>query len=174
MNIKNKGFTLIELLVVVAIISMLTSVTLAALGDAKQKGRDSGKIRALKEVRNALQLYATDNGQFPTGHQGYNFTSKTLLDNLVNGSKKYIPSINSEILYISTDGKTYNLAIRLERSDNPVLNSDSNTDSALFQYLIYGSSNTCTGDYIYDYAAGTRSTGPSTSGLPERCYNLNE
>jgi prepilin-type N-terminal cleavage/methylation domain-containing protein len=99
MNIKNKkGFTLIELLVVVAIISMLTSVTLSSLSDAKQKGRDAGKVRVLQEVRSALQLYATDNNGFP----GTN-TVAGLTAALVSGTKKYIQSIDTSIIYTGTN-----------------------------------------------------------------------
>jgi prepilin-type N-terminal cleavage/methylation domain-containing protein len=85
MNIKNKGFTLIELLVVVAIISMLTSVVLSSLGDARKRAKDTATLESLKQVKNALNLYATDMGGFPLA------TSSLL--------SKYISSINPELSY---------------------------------------------------------------------------
>lgn len=56
-----KGFTLIELLVVVAIIGMLSSVVLAALGDARASARDSRRIQDLKQIQTALELYRQEN-----------------------------------------------------------------------------------------------------------------
>lgn len=151
MNIKKKGFTLIELLVVVAIISMLTSVTLSSLNDAKQKGRDTGRIRALQEVRKALQMYATDNGKFPPGGQNP-LGGTTLTTALVSG---YISSLNPEIRYLSlkSDGSVcppatgnlcinYWLGIALERRDNKVLYSDKDLDTGQTSYK--GTSDDCT------------------------------
>jgi prepilin-type N-terminal cleavage/methylation domain-containing protein len=171
---KNKGFTLIELLVVVAIISMLTSVTLSSLNDAKQKGRDTGRIRALQEVRKALQLYATEKGGFPCGVQG---GGNTYLNTpLISGG--YIPNIDSSIIYsalesdnvtycrttCSTDPRpcpSYHLAVILERRDNGVLRSDKDLDVPTGPpgARLYGKNDTC------------KSTADNSS-LPDLCYDL--
>ena len=66
---KHKGFTLIELLVVIAIIGILSSVVLSSLNSARQKGRDTARIQAVKQVQNALQLYWSANGSFPAGNE---------------------------------------------------------------------------------------------------------
>ncbi|MEN9921325.1 MAG: ral secretion pathway protein [Candidatus Parcubacteria bacterium] len=66
MKIKNqKGFTLIELLVVVAIISLLSSVVMAALNDARARARDARRIEDLRQINNAIQLYIQDHGEAP-------------------------------------------------------------------------------------------------------------
>jgi len=62
---KKQGFTLIELMVVVAIISLLTSIVLAALNDARKKARDAKRLEDLHQIRIALQLYFEENGQYP-------------------------------------------------------------------------------------------------------------
>lgn len=65
-NKKNKGFTLIELLVVIAIIGILAAIGLSALTSARKKARDSKRKSDLREVANALELYYSDNGRYPS------------------------------------------------------------------------------------------------------------
>ena len=60
------GFTLIELLVVIAIIGVLSSVVLASLGNARQKGRDGRRISDIKQLQLALELYYDGNRAYPT------------------------------------------------------------------------------------------------------------
>ena len=57
MNNRERGFTLIELLVVIAIIGILSSVVLASLNSARQKGRDARRISDMKQLQLALELY---------------------------------------------------------------------------------------------------------------------
>lgn len=66
-----KGFTLIELLVVISIISLLTSIVLSSLSDAKAKARDVRRMQDLAQIRNAVELYINDhNGNIPASN-GY-------------------------------------------------------------------------------------------------------
>jgi prepilin-type N-terminal cleavage/methylation domain-containing protein len=64
-NSRKSGFTLIELLVVVAIISLLTSITLASLSNARKKSRYAVRLNDITQVRNALELYYTTYGHYP-------------------------------------------------------------------------------------------------------------
>lgn len=65
---NSKGFTLIELLVVIAIIGLLASIVLASLNSARKKARDARRQADLKQLQNALELYANDNGGlYPLG-----------------------------------------------------------------------------------------------------------
>lgn len=58
---KIKGFTLIELLVVIAIIGILSSVVLASLNTARDKGSDSAVKSNLAGIRSQAEiLYDTD------------------------------------------------------------------------------------------------------------------
>lgn len=63
---NKKGFTLIELLVVVAIIGLLSTLAVVALGSARLRARDSKRLSDLKQVQTALELYYTDNNAYPT------------------------------------------------------------------------------------------------------------
>ena len=66
MHNKNKGFTLIELLVVIAIIGILSSVVLASLNTARQKGRDARRISDIKQLQLALELNYDAAQTYPT------------------------------------------------------------------------------------------------------------
>ena len=57
-----KGFTLIELLVVIAIIGILSSVVLASLKTARDKGTDATIISDIDGIRAQAEIYYGDNG----------------------------------------------------------------------------------------------------------------
>ncbi len=61
MRNTEKGFTLIEMLVVVAIIGLLASVLLTALGPAREKAKDTRVVQEVNQVRNLAEtLYDGD------------------------------------------------------------------------------------------------------------------
>lgn len=63
MSLKtNRGFTLIELLVVIAIIGILSSVVLASLNTARDKGRDGAIKSSMQTIRVQSEIYYDDNG----------------------------------------------------------------------------------------------------------------
>ena len=61
-----KGFTLIELLVVIAIIGILSSVVLASLSTARNKGKDATVQAQLASLRNAGEIYYSTNNKYST------------------------------------------------------------------------------------------------------------
>lgn len=63
----NRGFTLIELLVVIAIIGVLSSVVLASLNTARNKGADAAIRSNVNNARAQAELWYDNTNQTYTG-----------------------------------------------------------------------------------------------------------
>ncbi|TAK05568.1 prepilin-type N-terminal cleavage/methylation domain-containing protein [Patescibacteria group bacterium] len=70
MKQSHKGFTLIELLVVIAIIGLLSTLAVVALNSAREKSRDAKRVSDVKQIQTALELYYSDNQQYPDAAAG--------------------------------------------------------------------------------------------------------
>jgi prepilin-type N-terminal cleavage/methylation domain-containing protein len=84
----NKGFTLIELLVVIAIINILAGMLLPSLTRAKEQGRRAACLNNLRNIGQALTIYAGENDGFfppenssPTSTKDLDLLYPSYLDN---------------------------------------------------------------------------------------------
>lgn len=62
---KQSGFTLIELLTVISIISLLSSITVTNVYEARLSARDARRVTDIKAIILTLQEYYLDNGKWP-------------------------------------------------------------------------------------------------------------
>ena len=62
-SIKENGFTLIELLVVIAIIGILSSIVLASLNSARDKGANAAVKADLNGIRSQAEIVYDNGGQ---------------------------------------------------------------------------------------------------------------
>lgn len=69
---QNKGFTLLELLVAISIITLLSSVLLAAWTTAREKAQDARRLTELKQLKIAIELYHNSTGHYPRESEGAN------------------------------------------------------------------------------------------------------
>ena len=133
---KKKGFTLIELLVVVAIIGVLATVVLGALGSARVRAQDAKRITIVKQLETALEMYYLDHGDYPnmyvhTYNAGANKTAfatelapyiKIDVDDNIFGP--YWVATDTRFNYRSKSGdnyQTYGMSIRLLDQSNDFL-----------------------------------------------------
>src|SRR5262245_20016614 len=65
LSARDEGFTLTELLVVIALIAILASLLLPALGKAKQKAQGIACLNHLKQLQFAWFLYDDDHHKLP-------------------------------------------------------------------------------------------------------------
>ena len=62
---RPNGFTLVEIMIVVAIIGLLSTLSIVALNNARARARDSRRLADIKQVQTALELYYSDVGLYP-------------------------------------------------------------------------------------------------------------
>lgn len=61
-----RAFSLVELVVVVLIVGILAAVAAPKMFDTSTKARESATKASLSVVRNAIELYYSENGAYPT------------------------------------------------------------------------------------------------------------
>ncbi|MEK7610233.1 MAG: prepilin-type N-terminal cleavage/methylation domain-containing protein [Patescibacteria group bacterium] len=64
---RRSGFTLVELLVVIAIITLLSSIVIASMSEAREKAKIARTQEELTSIRNAVTLLQHDTGKWPCG-----------------------------------------------------------------------------------------------------------
>ena len=119
-EIKNfqKGFTLIELLIVIAIIGILSTILTVNFIGVRQRGRDAQRKANIRSIQSALELYRSDQSNYPTTLPSCN----TSLVDPVNGTTTYMKTIPCDPLggsyqYQGTS-TTYTLVSCLENTND--------------------------------------------------------
>lgn len=82
---NNKGFTLLELLIVIAIIGILTAVTVTSVTVSRGKARDTRRVGDMKEIQIGLALYYDVNKAYPQS-----------LYTLVDPAQHYLPELPTD------------------------------------------------------------------------------
>lgn len=69
-GMKTRAFTLIELLVVISIISLLASVVLGSLNEARVKARDTNRLQVVHQITTAMELYLSEYDTYYNAYTG--------------------------------------------------------------------------------------------------------
>lgn len=100
-----KAFTLIELLVTIAIIGVLSMLSLVAVNSVREAGRDAKRKTDLETIRAAVELYKSDAGVYPGAiviGGSITYSGKVYLSIVPDD-----PSIGRDYLYNVSAGKYY-------------------------------------------------------------------
>lgn len=62
---RQRGFTIVELLIVIVVVAILAAITIVAFNGVQQRGRDADRKSGVAAIAKALELYYTDNGEYP-------------------------------------------------------------------------------------------------------------
>jgi type II secretion system protein G len=121
------GFTLIELLIVIAIIGVLATLLMANFIGVRQRARDSQRKSDLRQIQSSLEIWRSDNGDYPDGSSEYPAACGPGAA-LQSGSTIYMATVPCDpngVKYVYAGGGTgYTLYACLENSgdsqaDNP-------------------------------------------------------
>lgn len=107
-----RGFTLIEILVTISIIALLTMIGVTNFRVANQRARDGRRQGDLEQIKAALELYRTDEAEYPadiTAGQTIESPTGTIYMNQVSTDP-----LSTQTYYYSSDGETYTLCAALE------------------------------------------------------------
>lgn len=103
MSRRPSGFTLIEMLIVIAIIGLLSAITVPLLLSARMAGQRTVCISNLRQLHGAFMLYCDDHdGQFPATDDHFLWMGRNwrpLLEPYVNNRKLYWCPVDATARY---------------------------------------------------------------------------
>ncbi len=105
---RSRGFTIVELLIVITVIGILAAIVIVAYNGIQTRARDSRRQDDVQVITQALELYYTDNNQYPTAGgsavmgASWSTTADASWQNLVTALKPYLGSVPADP--ISTAG----------------------------------------------------------------------
>jgi prepilin-type N-terminal cleavage/methylation domain-containing protein len=182
-----KGFTLIELLVVISIISLLSSIILYSISDARIKAQDTKMIAEAQEVEKAIQLYKQDNGFVPISTEA-GYQPDTMVqegsdtdEHYQSAMQKLVPKYLSAIPE-SPDGQSYSYlatsdgenAVFAAALNSPRRGGSSSTSNSCDVVTSVPFEPSCVlGDYI-GYGMTCDEAGVDYNSETENCYTKEE
>lgn len=100
---KQQAFTIVELLIVIVIIGILAAVSFVAYSNVSSKARASSLSSALSQASKKLELYKTENGNYPANLTAVgidNNTSATYTYTATDSNTNYcLTAVNGDISY---------------------------------------------------------------------------
>lgn len=74
---QRKAFTLVELMVVVVILGIMATVVTVSVTDYLVTGKQNAARSEVAQIKNALELYFTEHGSYPSNDEGLTLLTKS-------------------------------------------------------------------------------------------------
>lgn len=172
LRLKHSGFTIIELLIVIAIIGILTTLTVLAYGGIQQRSRDSIVKNAAKQLAVELLRYSSDTGNTPiqTGG-GYNGSGVGWVSSQITGAP-YLVQVETVLV----NGGYLPSGFTAALPKNTVYNNSNSTTLMLYscgtKYVVYYSLEAPTASDISDYTNNVIPACGATASTVQTSYNM--
>ena len=114
----SRGFTLIELLVVIAIIGILSSVVLASLNTARNKGNNAAVKSNLATVQTQAQLYYDDHANAFSTTAISACTSDMFIETTIKAAIDAAVSAGGGAAACYSDGQNYAISVPLKSAES--------------------------------------------------------
>ena len=142
---NHNGFTLIEILVAATILAVLAAIGFVSYASINQRSRDSKRKSDVEQIRQALEMYRSDNGYYPATGAG-SWTDASGLSSVLVST--YLPAVPA-------DPKSADQVYRYQATNATGGNYYGYCVSALLESE--NPSDTCTPDTVNDHNYGVKS-----------------
>jgi type II secretion system protein G len=82
---SRSGFTLIELLIVIAVIGLLSTISIIVLNSARVRSRDARRVSDIQVIRSALEQHWLENAAYPSNSTPINLGAASAVVLTSNG-----------------------------------------------------------------------------------------
>lgn len=106
-KVGQKGFTLVELIVVMAILAILAGLAVPRFADILDKSRVKADVSNRDLVQNAVEMYFTEQGAYPTATSFENLMADTAFVGADGFLKSAVEArhANGTLIYTAATGK---------------------------------------------------------------------
>lgn len=99
-----RGFTLIEMVLVATLIAILSTLAVASMSQARNKGFETGAATGLKSIASAQEMYYTDNGRYAYGFSALAVTYLPRVYSLNGANNQFIKNYSLRFLQSGRGG----------------------------------------------------------------------